>query len=789
MTSMSRRMRPRRKRPLPLRAARLGLKTTVILVITALAVPAAAAGVAISTLLFTDLPGNLPERKPAFVARPSHVFDASGREIGEYNTFELTVPTKPEDVPQVMRDAVVAAEDQRFYQHRGVDAQGVARAALENYREGETVQGGSTITQQYIKNAYLSGERTLSRKLREAVLATQLERQMTKDEILFNYLDTAYFGSGAYGVGAAAIAYFGKPVSQLTLSEAATLAGVIPSPTAWSPRVDREAAEQRRQIVLKVMWEQEMITSAQYQEALAMQLWLASDGVAPGPATMIVPEQTKTAAAYPHFVDWVEQLLLAKYGPDLLYRGGLRIETSIVPDVQAEAEAAVAARLANTEYPVDMALVAIDPATGLVKAMVAGRDYNVSQVNLATGGITGFQPGSSFKPIVLTAAFEKGIQPDTIYSAPVRFQVPFCEGEAGCFVYNYGGGGYGSMPLRQATWNSVNTVYAALTLDVGFRRVAEMANRLGIKSMDPNRTDYGVSLALGAYEVSPLEMANAYATLAAGGVYQPATPIVRIVDEAGHILEDNTARPGTRVLAANVAANVSDVLRGVIDSGTGRAASLGGRPAAGKTGTAENYQAAWFTGYTPQLATAVWMGHVDGAYPLQWVNGVGVVSGGSHPATAWGDFMRAALADQPVVEFQAPQRLEAELDEGFKAGAGQAGAEESEATRTVDTVPKAPAPAVPLVTPDDCGGPCKLYSGQLTDRALAAAPTPAPVTAPADTVAAPPQPTPSSAAPDASATNAPSRSSTSPTGARTAELGPGPAPISSDASQENKQGT
>ena len=555
------------------------------------------------------------------------------------------------------------------------------------------------------------------------------------------------------------------------------MAGIIPAPTDWSPRVDAVAAEGRRRLVLRTMTQLNLIPEDQSAVAATQGLWLESDGPGPAGATVVKPQPTKGASAYPHFVDYVEQLLIAEYGPDAIYKNGLRIETTLVPELQAAAEAAVNARIENTAFPVDMSLVSVETRTGFIRAMVSGRDYKQSQVNLATGGSTGFQPGSSFKTFVLAAAYEAGIGPETVYQSPVRFKVPFCDGEEGCFVYNYGGGGGGSQTLRRATWSSTNTVYAQLTLDVGTDAVAEVANRMGITSMTPD-AGYGISIGLGAYEVSPLEMAGAYATLATGGVRLDPTPISRVVNENGGIIKDNTARQGERKLSTNVAANVSDTLSGVVKSGTGTAAGVG-RPAAGKTGTAEDYSNAWFAGYTPQISTAVWMGHVDGTYPLNGVNGVGQVTGGSHPAIAWGDYMRAAHAilNLPVEEFPAPGPLQAQRDPNLKPGEGR----ENQTYEQVygpqknappDTTVRAPGRAdTPLVTPSDCGGPCSLYGD---DSRLLAAPAPSTTTAPA-----PPPPPPTIAPTTAAPTTAQNPPSTSAS----------PAPSGSSPPSTQKQGT
>lgn len=718
LRSTSRKMQPGRRQPLSWRVLRRGSKALTVLVFCALIVPVVSGGVALGTLLFVRLPGSLPEKKPVFEAVPSTVYDAAGNKLAVFSDFDLTVPMAPTDVPEVLKQAVVAAEDQRFYEHHGVDPQGVARAAWVSYQGGEILQGGSTITQQYIKNAYLNFDVKFSRKLREALLATQLERQMTKDEILFNYLNTIYFGSGAYGAGAAAQLYFGKPVSQLTLPEAATLAGVIPAPTVWSPRVNLADSDARRRTVLDSMAQVGYITPLEAEAAKAQTLWIATDGPAPGPATIVVPVPKKGAFSNPYFVDWIEQSLLEKYGAEVLYRGGLRIDTSLDPTLQQLAQAAVTDRLAATDPSVEMAMAVVDPRNGLVKAMVGGRDYNVSQVNLATGGSLGMQPGSSFKAFTLAAAFERGYKPESVVPAPAIYRVPDCDGE-GCQIKNSEGSGYGSANLRVATSSSINTAYADLTYQIGVPAVAEMANRLGVSAITPDR-DYGLSLTLGAYEVSPLDMASAYGSFANLGIHQSATGIVKVTDKTGRVIEDNTSRPGTRVLSQAVATNVSDVMRGVITSGTGRNANIG-RPASGKTGTTDNYHDAWFVGYTPQLSTAVWMGHRDE------VRSLGGVSGGSHPAIAWGTFMRQALADQPVIDFPPPGQLAAASDvaaavpnqpsavavatapNGPNSGTANGGAVNGGFGKANEDVTLRPAAQdQPLDTPNDCGGPCKL---------------------------------------------------------------------------------
>ncbi len=633
-----------------------GGRLVAAMLIAVIAVPPVAGAVAVATLVKAPLPvGELPEERRTVTAEPSVVYDGSGRQIALFRGFDQTVEVTPAQVPQVLKDAVVAIEDRRFWEHDGVDFEGIARAARTNLEVGGVVQGGSTITQQFVKNVYLSGEQTIERKVEEALLATEVEKQMTKEEILFGYLTSSYYGSGAYGIGAAAEIYFDKPVSELDISESALLAGVVQAPSRLSPYVDRDAAEERRRLVLQSMLDQDLITEAQHEREFVRRLWSIEDDELPGgPVTTLVPRPAKGATHYPFFVDHIEAELLERLGPDLVYNGGLTIESTIEPDLQQAAEEAVEKRLRNTEYPIEMAMASIDPSTGHIVAMVGGRDYNFSQVNLATGGSTGFQPGSSFKPIVLAGAFSMGLSPESKYPAPATWVVPGCSG-AQCTLSNYDHSGRGDISLRSAMHASVNTVFAQLVVDVTIAETVSLARDLGLERIDPDRK-YGASLALGAAESSPLEMASAYGTFANRGIRVAPTGILRVIDSDGNVLIDNRARPGDRVLEEVVADNVTDVLTGVIGNGTGKAARIG-RPAAGKTGTAQAYRAAWFVGYTPDYATAVWMGHADRLESLRGVNGVRSVTGGSHPAVAWSDYMRAAHDGLEERDFPVPEEI------------------------------------------------------------------------------------------------------------------------------------
>ncbi|MGF1595660.1 MAG: transglycosylase domain-containing protein [Acidimicrobiales bacterium] len=699
------------------------LRLVAALALCLLVVPPVAAAVAGATLLHGPVPaGELPDERPPMTAYPSVVLDRHGNQIAVFRGFDRTVEVAPGETPEVMKEAVIAIEDQRFWEHPGVDVEGIARAARTNLEEGGVAQGGSTITQQYIKNVYLSGERTIERKVEEALLALELEKRQSKEEILFGYLTTSYFGEGAYGIGAAAEVYFAKPVSALDISEAATLAGLVQAPTRLSPRQDLEASERRRRLVLQSMYEQGYLPAVDLERETARQLWVADGGLPRpgGSVTVVAPRPAKGAVDHPFFVDWVEADLLDRLGPDLLYRGGLTIETTIDPRLQAEAEAAVADRLRTTEYPVEMSLVSLDPTSGLVVAMVGGRDYGASQVNLATGGTTGFQPGSSFKPIVMAAALEMGIGPDTTYPAPGQWTVRNCSGPQ-CTVSNYDYASRGDITLREAMRASVNTVFAQLVLDVSIEDTVALGRRLGLERLDPEAS-YGASLALGAAETSPLEMASAYGTFANRGVRVAPTGIRRVVDRDGNVLVDNSNRQGEVVVDQAVADNMTHVLTGVIDAGTGTRARLD-RPAAGKTGTAQNYRAAWFVGYTPDLTTAVWMGHADRLAPLRGVNGVGSVTGGSHPAIAWQRFMQFAHEGREVREFPEPSEIvpraetAAEVELIRPRDETEAGRQRTPATlaadcggtecfrRSVPVVPRLPPPAPPPTLPIAPQGP------------------------------------------------------------------------------------
>ena len=657
------------------------------LAVASLLVPVLVAGILAVTLLTMPFSGSLPPERPSIESRISRVFDSSGVEIANYRRFETSLPIARSDIPQVLVDAVLAVEDQRFYEHKGVDSRGIFRALWADIQGGGYVEGGSTITQQYVRLAYLSEERTAGRKLREAILAGRIEKKLSKDEILYRYLTRAYFGSGAYGVGAAAEGYFNKSVRDVSLTEAAMLAGLLSAPSLYDPRTNPGEAEYQRQRVLGKMMDQGRISPVEYNQNLPLRVTLADNQpkVGASPATVVQPVK-QAPSKYPWFSDYVRGYLIAKYGADKVYSGGLRVETSLDPRMQAKAEAAVSEALKGTSAPLDMALASVDPKTGLVKAMVGGRDFSASQVNLALGncpvpkaaevgqdpkpapangpicvpgGGSGRQPGSSFKPFTLAEALEDGMSLDKTYRGSGSYTYPRCKGD-GCTVHNVESGSYGTIDLRRATANSVNTVYAQLVQDVGVDDTAEMAHRLGVTSINPdgflpNGEQYGPSLTLGAAEVSPLDMAASFGVFAARGMQYPVSPVLRVLGPDGQVLEDNRSRAGTRVLNETIADQMNEVLKGVVTSGTGRAADLG-RPngTAGKTGTSENFSDAWFVGYTPELSTSVWMGFTDKQRPLTNIKGLARIYGGTLPAKTWHDYMAGALEGKPTSDFAAP---------------------------------------------------------------------------------------------------------------------------------------
>jgi len=596
------------------------------------------------------------------LAATSSVYAADGSLLTTLHAEEDRRPLTLAEIPQVLVDAVLAAEDRRFYEHKGVDVRGIARAAVRNIESGENAQGGSTITQQLVKNTLVTPEKTYRRKIREASLAMGLERTLTKDQILERYLNTVYFGQGAYGVGAAARVYFGHAATRLTLGEAALLAGLIRSPSRADPIKHRTAAALRRGTVLNAMVETGAVTVAEAAEAKAEPLpRKARRNSTRYPAAYAVQDAITTLLADERLGETQE----ARH--NALFRGGLRIELTIDPAQQAAAEESVRHVLSSADDPY-AGVAAVKPGDGAITAMVGGRDFfsardPYAKLNLARGGSTKRQAGSTFKVFALLAALKAGIEPDDQFEAGAQAVLP-CQCPKPWTVDNYEGAAYGRISLRKATEQSVNTAYARVVqeigggdVDRGMHAVLDVAESLGVRGAGgkPLRRNAGPAVVLGAQEVDPVEMAAAYAALGANGVYAKPYVVAAVKDAKGKVLLRNTPRR-SQVIAPGVAATANDVLQGVVRSGTGVKAEQGARPVAGKTGTSTRYADAWFVGYTPNFAAAVWVGVPKGEVPMIPENGFRtIIAGGGFPALIWGRFAGTALLDLPSVPFTTPE--------------------------------------------------------------------------------------------------------------------------------------
>lgn len=609
---------PAARRPRPPRrsSGALGRALKALAIFVALLVVAAGVtGCAVYRSMSSQLPD--PDlTKARGQDQTTVILDSTGKTLTKLYAEENRQVVDFEAMPQHLKQAVIATEDKRFYEHEGVDPIGITRALIVDIIRREKAQGGSTITQQYVKQAFVTSEKTLKRKIQEAILAQRVERRYSKDEILGKYLNTIYFGHGSYGVEAAARAYFGHSVKKLTLPEAAMIAGVIKSPGRYSPYLEPEAALVRRNVVLNQMHGQGYITAAELAQAKAAPIELAG------------LKQASTKA--PYFVEWIKAQLIEEFGEQMVYRGGLRVTTTLDPKAQSAAEKSINAVLDKKGDP-SAALVAVRPGTGEVLAMVGGRDFEKQQFNVAVQGRR--QPGSAFKTFVLATALDAGVNPEQAYKASA---MKLAVGDQTWSVTGKKVPG-GTMRLRPATEQSVNSVYAQLILEVGAAKTAEFAHQMGIES----KVEPVPAIALGGLKtgVSPLEMANAYATLAAGGNRAEVLSITSIEGPDGELLK-STKPTSKRVMDEAVAFLTTDMLKGVITRGTGKAASIG-RPAAGKTGTTQKYRDAWFVGYTPDIATAVWVGYPDSQREMTSVHGR-AVTGGSFPAQIWSRFMKAA---------------------------------------------------------------------------------------------------------------------------------------------------
>jgi penicillin-binding protein 1A len=566
----------------------------------------------------------LSSLKPIDQGTSSSVYAIDGSRLGFIQSDEIRTPIPLTRIPTAMQAATIAIEDQRFYHHGGVDYEGIMRAAIKNLEAGKAVEGGSTITQQLVRNLYVGRERTLQRKIREARLAEELEQKHSKRWILQSYLNSVPYGTvdgqTAVGVQAAAETFFDKSAKNLTLEEAALLAGLPQAPSELNPFQNPKGAIDRRREVLRKMWKQGYITKARAGEASATPL-----GVRRGDLYTKIRE--------PFFFDFVKQQLIDRFGVNTVRKGGLRVYTTIDPKLQEAGREAIDSTLNYAGDP-SSAVVAIDPRNGYIRAMASSSHYAHNQYNLAAQGHR--QPGSAFKTFVLTTAIKRGINPNSIgyVSRPLDLNTKDY-GPWKVQTYDNTYGGY--MNLVRATLRSDNTVYAQLDLDLGPKSVADTAKEMGITT----KLDGYPAEGLGGLRrgVSPLEMANAYSTLASGGIRNKPIAITEVKFPDGKV-EDLGKPKRTRVFSDAVAAEVTKILKMNVQEGTGTRANIG-CPAAGKTGTTDNFNDAWFDGFTPRLTAAVWVGYPDALREMRGVHGISV-AGGTFPAEIWHKFMSTA---------------------------------------------------------------------------------------------------------------------------------------------------
>jgi 1A family penicillin-binding protein len=596
-------------------------------------------GVGVAALwAFAILPRSLPAVSALETFQPiqgTKIYDDNDELLTELHV-ERRIFVPLARIPQTLKDAIIATEDRRFYSHWGVDPLGIARAVYQNYRRGRIVEGGSTITQQLTKVLFLTPDKSLERKLKEAILAIELERRYSKPRILEMYLNQVYFGHGAYGVEAAARTYFGKSVSELTLPESALLAGLPRAPSSYSPFEHPDAARRRREVVLRRMVEFGVVRDPESARLAKTDLGL------------IPPERRRTTGQY--FLEYVEHALEAKYGADMVFKGGLRVYTTLNPSMQLAAEQALRDGLraleARTvkprpgEHP-EGAVVTIEPQTGYVKAIVGGYDFFRSEFNRAVQAKR--QPGSAFKPFVYIAALETGFTPASrVDDAPVAYTV----GNTVWKPENYDRKFRGSTTLQQAMEESINVVTVKLQERIGINRTIQVARRLGVGSP----LDLNLSLALGTSDVTLLELTSAYGVLANQGVWMPPTAIRHVTNAQGKLLEEHVPE-GREALSPEMAYVVTHMLRGVVDRGTGQGAKTLGRPIAAKTGTTNDYSNAWFIGFTPHLATGVWVGY-DRPRSLGREE-----TGGRTAVPIWTAYMAKVLGDSPREDFPVPERV------------------------------------------------------------------------------------------------------------------------------------
>ncbi len=632
MSSTTARTEQEKQKPLPPKTSFtkgiISVAGGTVLTITLLATSVIAGGMMGLAISFRNLP-DVRLLKTYIPSETSLIYDVKGRLLSSLHGEANRKVIKLNQISPYLKRAVLAIEDSNFYYHQGINMNSIGRAVVVNFQHGEVVEGASTLTMQLVKNIFLSHQRTVNRKLAEAVLAIRIEQVFDKAQILEMYLNNIYWGHNNYGAQTASESYFSKPASKLTLAEASMMAGLIQAPEVYSPFVNPAEAKKRQSLVLTRMRELGWITKEEETKALAQPLKFGK----------------KTAWAsskLPYVTDTVLEELNRRFGKETVMKGGMRIQTSVDYKMQELAQGTVQSAYDNLRNNgintknLQVALAAVDPRTHYIKALVGGVDYQKSQLNRALHSQR--PPGSTFKPFVYYTAFASGkYTPDSVIDDnPISFR----DGSGYYTPKNYGGGYSGPVSLRTALTNSMNIPAVILGRKVGLDKVIEVCKRLGITSPLQSVT----SLPLGSIGVTPLEMAGAYATFASNGWSSQTTIIVKVTDSSGNVLLDNTPQPQL-VLDPWATASLTSVLRDVINEGTGKNAAFG-RPAAGKTGTTDSERNIWFVGYVPQLATAIWVGD-DNNLKLGEK-----VTGGGNVAPIWGNFMSKAMENQPVDYFE-----------------------------------------------------------------------------------------------------------------------------------------
>ena len=661
-----RRSRLRRRRRPRRRGLRIAALVVFALTIAALAGAAVTGGALLGSC-------NLNALRPIALGENSFLYARDGSLLGVVPSQTNRQPLEVSAMSPWLPKATVAIEDRRFWQHGALDYQGIVRALYRDVSAGKIVQGGSTITQELVRNLYIgSSQRTLSRKLREACLARKLAATWSKRQILAAYLNEVFYGSHAYGAQAGAETLFSTSARALTLPEAALLAGLPQAPSVYDPFTHPAAALRRRNDVLRAMLATQDVTLGEYERAVASPL-----GLHPG--------QLYTALRHPNFFGWAEQQLMLRFGVKRVEEGGLQVRTTLDAPMQTAAHDAIASVLQHPSDPA-AALVAIDPRTGAVRAMLPYiPDGSRLQFNLATQ--SGRTAGSAFKPFTLAAAVDQGISLYSGFSGPPSLTIPDreCYGIKGPWnPHNYGDESAGYMNLLDATAHSVNTIFAQLVVKVGPSNVVAEAQRMGITTS----LQSVCSITLGTQPVNPLEMTDGYATLAARGVHHDPQAFEVVRGPNGETLGTLDSQ-GTQAIPQTTADQVTAALQRVVQYGTGTAAALGDRPAAGKTGTAENYVDAWFCGFVPQLAACVWVGYPKAEIPLVNVEGYGAVFGGSLPAEIWHRFMSAVTATMPVQSFVTPKTFTGH----YVSGSYYGGYGPPVVTNPLKPAPRTPPPA------------------------------------------------------------------------------------------------